>query len=148
MFSEIPILSVLCVGEGALPPSLLCRYTNVTHRNIHHLHPRRFRHCGRRGVVCLSARPGEQVFLSGSSIVHLEWSLAGGDGGEKDAAGLKDRVIWRSGDRVIYPKPLIYGSFTRCRKSYEPNFIFKCVNASICENRDELNTAHGRDVQV
>ena len=34
----------------------------------------------------LSARTGEQIFLSGDSSVHSEWRVAGGDDGKEDAA--------------------------------------------------------------
>lgn len=35
-------------------------------------------------MVRLSPRASEQVFLSGSSLVHAEWSVAGGDDREED----------------------------------------------------------------
>jgi hypothetical protein len=37
-------------------------------------------------VVRVSARAREQIFPSGDPAVHGEWSVAGGDDGEEDAA--------------------------------------------------------------
>ena len=52
----------------------------------YHLYPDRSDYRGRSGVVRIPARAREQIFLSGSSAFRRQWSVAGGDDGEEDAA--------------------------------------------------------------
>ena len=58
---------------------------DVTRQNLHYLRCDRPTDRGRCGVVRISARIGQQVFLSGGFAFHGKWSVAAGDDGQKDA---------------------------------------------------------------
>src|SRR6478752_6773998 len=98
MSQALGIFISRALGEGALSSSFAFTRPDqdVTRENSYRLRWDRSADRGRRGVVRLSPPAGPSIFPSRDGPVRAEWTLAGGDDGEKDPAEKIDQGMGKA----------------------------------------------------